>query len=317
MSSVDNHGVDAVVHQRGHALQRVGSDADTGSYAQTAHGVLAGVGVLRDLGYVAVSDESNQMILVIDHGELLDLVLEEYLGGILKIGSRVGGDDVLGGHDLCDGERHILLETKVAVGDDTDQMFLGIDHGDTADAVVVHEFESIAHSLILGDGDGVEDHAGVGAFHLADLTGLGLDRHILVNYADTAFAGDSDCHRCLGDGVHCSRHEGDLKLDVAREARLEFHSIWSHFGICRDKQHVVEGKALLGYLFSLEGHYLANFLSSGDVMKVCSRSGPTETRPTGTPVISSTFSRYFRAFSGRSSYLRTAVMSSFQPGIST
>lgn len=47
---------------------------------------------------------------------------------------------------------------------------------------------------------------------------------------------------------------------------------------------------------------------------IASRPGPTPTHLTCTPVISSTRWQYFLACAGRSSHLRTSLMSHFQPG---
>ena len=55
----------------------------------------------------------------------------------------MGGDEVLGRHDL----RHLLvevgLEAQVAVGDDTDEVALVIDDRDAADMVVVHHLQRV------------------------------------------------------------------------------------------------------------------------------------------------------------------------------
>ena len=63
-----------------------------------------------------------------------------------------------------------------------------------------------------------------------------------------------------------------------------------------------------------ESNSIANQKMSLAMTIVSSRFGPTETIPRPMPVTSAMRVRYFLAFSGRSSYLRTLVISHFQPG---
>ena len=83
------------------------------------------------------------MVVLIDHRELLDLVLLEDGGSGLEVRLLMRGDEVLGRHDL----RHLLvevgLEAQVAVGDDTDEVALVIDDRDAADMVVVHHLQRV------------------------------------------------------------------------------------------------------------------------------------------------------------------------------
>ena len=83
------------------------------------------------------------MVVLIDHRELLNLVLLEDGGSGLEVRLLMSGDEVLGRHDL----RHLLvevgLEAQVAVGDDTDEVALVIDDRDAADMVVVHHLQRV------------------------------------------------------------------------------------------------------------------------------------------------------------------------------
>jgi hypothetical protein len=57
------------------------------------------------------------------------------------------------------------------------------------------------------DGDGVDDHAGLGALDLVDLAGLLLDGEVAVDDAEAALLGHGDGQARLGDGVHGGGHE--------------------------------------------------------------------------------------------------------------
>ena len=135
---VDHHCVDACVNESLDAGEGVGGDTDTGGHAETPLGVLACVGIVLDLGDVAVGDEAYETVVGVDHRELLDLMAEKDLGCLGEVRAG-GGDEVLLGHDPVDEDRHVGLEAEVAVGDDAHEEALLVDHGNAADVVLLHE----------------------------------------------------------------------------------------------------------------------------------------------------------------------------------
>ena len=52
------------------------------------------------------------------------------------------------------------------------------------------------------DGDGVDDHAALGALDFVDFAGLLLDGEVAMDDAEAALLGHGDGHARLGDGVH-------------------------------------------------------------------------------------------------------------------
>ena len=137
----------------------------------------------------------------------------------------MGGDEVVLRHHFVDGTVETALEAQVAVGDDTHQMLVIVDHGDTTDMILGHDVESLGDGRAKGDGDRIVDHAVLGTLDDSHLTGLVLDRHILVDHADTTFTGDGNSHLALGHGIHGSRDERHVQLDVAREARFQLYRL--------------------------------------------------------------------------------------------
>ena len=80
----------------------------------------------------------------------------------------------------------------------------GVDHGDAADLVLLHQRERVAHGVLLGDGDRVVDHAVLGAFHTAHVRGLlGLIHHgdRVIRVADVALPGGIDGELLTGESV--------------------------------------------------------------------------------------------------------------------
>ena len=77
MRGVDDDGIHTSLDQCLHAFKRVGCHAHTGCHAQTALGILAGMGLILGFGDVLVGDEANEFVVVIHHGQLLNLVLQQ------------------------------------------------------------------------------------------------------------------------------------------------------------------------------------------------------------------------------------------------
>ena len=81
---VDGDDVDADLYERGHAVEHVGRNAHGRPYAQPAMLVLAGVGVLAPLPNIFKRDEPLQVAVVVDHRQLLDVVLLQDLDRLVE-----------------------------------------------------------------------------------------------------------------------------------------------------------------------------------------------------------------------------------------
>jgi hypothetical protein len=215
-----------------------------GRHAQTALGILAGVGMVLHLGNVLIGNQPHQTAPVVHDGQLLDFVVEQHLGSVLQLGLAGRNQSVAGGHDLADGTLHVALETQVAVGDDADEPAVAVDDRDTADFVLAHQLESIAHGVVARNGHGVVNHAVLGTLHPPHVRGLLGDGHVLMDDADAALAGQCDGKRSFRHGIHGGGHDGDVELDITRETGPDADLPRQHFRIGGYQQHVVEGKTL-------------------------------------------------------------------------
>ena len=119
---VDGEGIDAGVDQFGGALQKVAGGADGRADAQTALFVLAGVGIFQLLLDVFDGDQALELVLVVDHEQLLDAVLVEDVFGLFERGADRNRDEVFLGHHIADGDVGAGFEAQVAVGEDADQL---------------------------------------------------------------------------------------------------------------------------------------------------------------------------------------------------
>src|SRR2546426_8181592 len=114
------------------------------------------------------------------------------------------------------------------------------------DAEPLHQPHRLAHRAVGAEGDGVEDHPRLAALHPVHLRGLAVDRHVLVDHADSPLARDGDRHLGLGHGVHGRRHERDVEGDAAGEAGTHVHVARVHRGMPRYEENVVESEGGAG-----------------------------------------------------------------------
>src|SRR6188768_3117422 len=85
----------------------------------------------------------------------------------------------------------------------------------------------------------VEDQTALRSLHLANLFGLKLHFHVLMDESETTFHRDANCKLCFGNRVHCSRHEWNVQLDVRRKLAGSVGVSREDFRICRDQKHII------------------------------------------------------------------------------
>ena len=76
---IDYDSIGSCVNKCLHALQGIGGNTYTGSYAQTALAVLASHGFILSLGDILVCDKTYQLTVVVHNRQLLNLILLKYL----------------------------------------------------------------------------------------------------------------------------------------------------------------------------------------------------------------------------------------------
>jgi hypothetical protein len=226
------------------AGHRFGRRADGGGHAQPAVLILVGAGMLAALEDVLDRDQAAQHALPVHHRQLLDAVRAEDLLRFVEGRAHRGGDEVLLRHRVANRAVECPLELQIAVGDDADQLAGGVDDRDPRDAELRHQLRRLAQRTVGSQGDRVEDHPRLTALHPVDLGRLPVDRHVLVNHADPARAGDRDRHFRLGDGVHRGRNERDVERNVPGEAALDIDALRVYRGLPRHEEDVVECEGL-------------------------------------------------------------------------
>ena len=224
MGAIQAEHIHLGLHQGCGTLQQVLAHAHGGTHPEAAHLVLAGVGIDDGLLDVLHRDQALQLTLGVHHQQLFNAVLLEDDPGLLEGGAHGHGDQVVLGHGLAHGDVQAGLEAEVPVGEDAHQL-VAFDHGHAADAELGHEGFGIPDEGRGLDGDGVRDHARLGALHLVHFLGLALRAEVLVDDADAAQLRQGDGHAALGDRVHGRRHQGDADAQVPGDAGVQVHLI--------------------------------------------------------------------------------------------
>ena len=220
MRGVDHEHVDAGLAQGVGAVPCVAEEADGSAHEQTTVSGLAGQRVLLGLHEVLDGDEAAEVALVVDDRQPFALVGPEQRRGVFAADAERAGDERHRRHDLADGAGAPLRdgdETQVAVGDDAEQLVVLVDDREAGDAVLAARLVELFERGLGVDGDGVGDHARLGALDEVDLVRLVVDREVAVQDADATLARHRDGHARLGDRVHGTRKQRDPQVEAAGE----------------------------------------------------------------------------------------------------
>ena len=217
MSSVNDNGIHASLDQSLHPLEGVGCHTHTCCHTQTSLGVFASVWLVLCLGDVLIGDESDEFIVAIDHGQFLNLMLQQDARCTLKVCLLMSDHEVFLRHHVINLLVQICLETKVTVGHNADKGVDIIYHRDTANVILVHNVEGILHGRATLDGDWIVNHTIFSTLHDGNLTRLVLYGHILMNHADTSLTGNGNSHRSLCDSIHGCCDKRNLQFNITRK----------------------------------------------------------------------------------------------------
>ena len=136
MCGVHNQNVNTGINERMRTLLRVWSHAHRGSHHEPTISILGSEGVLVRLHEVLHREESPEASIRMDQRQLLHLVLRKQAQGILGIHSDGGREQRHRRHHVPHPASHVIFETHVSVGDDSDQHLIRVNHGNTAHAIV-------------------------------------------------------------------------------------------------------------------------------------------------------------------------------------
>ena len=243
MRRVDHQHVDARPHQRLGPHLPVGPRTDRRPDPQAAEVVLRRMRKADRLLDVLDGDEAAELVLLVDHRELLDAVAVEDLLGLVERDAGARRHQPLACHHLADGAVEPLLEAQVPVREDADQPSALCDR-QPGDARALHDCKGLGDRLLGLHGHRIDDHPALGLLHLLDLERLVGEPEVPVDDPDTAFLRHGDRRARLGDGVHRGGEERDVEADGARQLGRDVGVARQDLGSGGNQEHVVEGEPL-------------------------------------------------------------------------
>jgi len=188
-------------------------------------------------------DQSLEISLVIDQGELLDAMLLQDLLGSFERRPDGRRHQPSGSHIVRDGTRIFGGKADIAIGEDAHQLgALGDRY--TGDVIVCHERLGVAERRRRRQGDGIHDHARFATLDFVYLSDLFLDGAIAMDDAEASLPSQGDGHPGIGDGVHRRREDGDGQTNARREHCGDVHRIGQDLRIAGHEQHVIKGERL-------------------------------------------------------------------------
>ena len=248
VGGVDDEGVHAGVDKRGGALVGLFAGTDAGRNQQSPGRVLGRVRVLLGLDKVLDGNQTGELIVRIDDGQLFHLIGREQFEGFLLGYALARNDERHGRHDLADLAVKVRLEAHIAVGANAHQGAILVYHRQARDAEAGAQRVYFPDGHIRAGSDGVGDHAGLGALHNLYLLGLVLGGQVAVQHADTTLASHGNGHAGLGHGIHGGRGKRDAEADIAGKLRAGIDLGRHDIGFGGQQEHIVKGQAAQGYL---------------------------------------------------------------------
>ena len=241
---VEHKHIHAGGDERGGPGFSFGADADGGADAQTALGVLAGVGILLDLVDVLHGQKPGKLTFLINHEQFFNAVGVQMMLGFLERGSRGHRHQILAGHHVPDeSSRQILHKPDIAVSQNTGQLLVP-DDGQTRNPVGMHEIQRMLHGVVRVHGNRIEDHPAFRLFDLLDFQLLLFDAHVLMNDAYPAGASHGNGHGRFRHGIHGGGQQRYVQRNGRRQPGRHIDHVGRNFRIGGHQQHIVEGQTL-------------------------------------------------------------------------
>ena len=231
-------------------FEKITGRANGGAHAQAALFVLGRVGVLQFLLNVLDRDQALERVVVVHHQQFLNAVSVQNAFGVFKRGADGNGDEPVAAlrHPRRDRQMEIGFKAQVAIGEDADQMAALGRHRNAGDAELLHQFERVGDGLVGADGDGIDNHAALGALHAVDLLHLPFERHVAVNDADAALLGEGDGKVRLRHRVHGGADDRNLQRNPAGQQGAGVGLPGQNVAVRRLQENVVKSEAFLNLI---------------------------------------------------------------------
>src|ERR1051325_151073 len=215
---VDYEAIDARFYELISTLAIIAGGANCSRHLQSSEIVFRRRWVLDRFLNIFDGDQSFYMFIIIDDEQLLDAMFLQHGFGLFERRAHGNSYERLFCHYFSDGNIEARFETKIAIGDDADEMTGLINHRHAADVKPLHHLQRFTHGAIGSNRYRIHDHSRFRSLHLIDFFSLSFNAQVFVNDSDTALLGQRDRQRGFRHRVHGDGTEWDLQADVSREA---------------------------------------------------------------------------------------------------
>lgn len=251
LGGVDDDNVDASLNEGLRTVAVLWPSSDGGADEELLGlFVLGGAGEVTVLLQIGPGDEGNELVVLVDDGELALLGFLEELVGLLEADTLLGNRElVAGGHELADLDRKVVDEGGVTVGDDTDELsahLASVRDGDAGITKGMLNVDDILDGVGGGEADGVGDETILVLLNLVNFGSLCLNAVVGVDDADASLESHLDGHLGLSDGVHGGRDERCLELDVLGKLGGNINLVEGKVDVAGHHNHIVIGVGYRG-----------------------------------------------------------------------
>src|SRR5699024_2740045 len=163
-------------------------------------------------------NQAAQFELVVDHQNLLNAVAVQQLQHLVLAGALAHGDKlVLACHDVAHRVIGPALKAHVAAGDNADQL-AAVHHRHAGYIVLASQFQHFANGGVRANRVRILNDPGLIFLDDANLVGLHVYGHVLVNDANATGLSHGNGQARLGHGVHGGGRQRNIEPDVASDA---------------------------------------------------------------------------------------------------
>jgi len=136
VGGIDHYYIHTGFYQSLNTFFHVRSRTHSRAHTQTTKGVLAGIGVFSYLFNILDGDEPFEKTVLINHQQFLHPGMFQMLLGLFQGGTHRNRHQVFLRHPLGNKGIQIRFKAEVAVGENTDQLAVGLGDRHTGDAIL-------------------------------------------------------------------------------------------------------------------------------------------------------------------------------------
>ncbi len=223
--------------------------------AQAAQAILDSQRMSNSLIHILNGDDTYATVCIINHQQFFNAVLVQQLAGRICIHTVFNRDQPILGHQLGNRLVGVYGKASITVGKNTHQLLrAGLNHGQAANAVAVHDITHFGQCLIRANGNRVHHHAGFKALNATNLLGLLFRLQVFMDHTKAALLGHGNSHLVFRNRIHSGGNQRDIEFNRAREMRANGCLAGHNVRCSRHNQHIVKRQSFRNTAIGRRGH---------------------------------------------------------------